>query len=171
MLKSYLNFVSKTWILWATFISFNLITFGIFKILPNLEGLLIDLQFSYDRAEVLTILGNIGSEGRTTYLWANLIDMIFPFFYGSFFAGFLYRFRTIEHLWSLALVPVLLAFVDIGENMQIRAMLSAYPNISETQAFVASLFTSTKQTLLYVTLTLFVITGGAALMRYFRPTG
>jgi len=170
MLNRYLEFVAKTRILWITFLGFNLITFGIFKNLPNLEGLLIDLQFSYDQAEVMTILGGIGAEGRATYLWANLIDMVFPFFYSGFFAGFLYRFRMRDSLWSLALVPLLLAFVDWGENIQIRLMLKAFPDISENLVATSSLFTSVKQSLLYVTLILFTLTGLAVLQKKLKKT-
>jgi len=168
MLDRYLSFVSKTPVLWLTFLGLNLITFGIFKTLPNLEALLIDLQFSYDQAEVTAILTGIGAKGRASYLWANLIDMAFPFFYGSFFVGFLWRFRMHESLRLLALVPVMLAFVDWGENIQIRAMINAFPTISEAQAASASLFTSIKQVLLYVTLAMFVATGLTALVRKFR---
>ena len=157
--------------LWATFILMNLTTFGLFKNLPNLGGLLVDLQFSYSHEQLILILTEIGEKGRATYLWANLVDMVFPVFYSSFFAGFLYRFRIREGLWLLALIPILLAFVDWGENIQIRAMLQAFPDISEEQTRTASLFTSIKQVLVNITLGLFMLVGILVLIGKYRDNG
>jgi hypothetical protein len=171
MLKRYLLWVSDTRMLWTSFIIMNAITFGIFKMLPNLDGLLIDLQFSYSQADLMAILEGIGPKGRATYVWANLIDMLFPIFYGSFFAGFLYRFRAHEGLWLLALVPILLAVVDWGENIQIRAMLLAYPDITAAQVDMASLFTTAKQILSKTMIGLFALTGIIATVRRIRGQG
>ncbi len=168
MVKRYLNFVSQSPVLWMNFILLNVITFGIFKMLPDLDGLLIDLQFSYDHAALMAILTDIGAKGRATYLWANLVDMVFPVFYGGFFAGFLYRFRAREGLWVLALVPIVLAVVDWGENLQIRAMLLAFPDIDAANVDTASLFTTSKHILSRTMILLFSLTGLTALVRHWQ---
>lgn len=145
MMKRYLEAVSQTRSLVSTALLTVAISFGVFTNLPNLDGLLIDLSFGYDAQWIINTLVQIGEEGRATYRWAGgVIDMIFPLFYVSFFAGMLYRFRLSENLWWLSVIPMLAGVVDWGENIQIQMMIDSFPNVSEAQASTASLFTQTK---------------------------
>ncbi|MBL4790899.1 MAG: hypothetical protein JKY60_18215 [Kordiimonadaceae bacterium] len=147
MLKRYLEFAGQTKILIASLI-LTVLCVVAFGSMPNLKEMAIDMrQDPYDLAFITGYLMSIGAEGRADYLIVNLVDMAFPIFYGSLFAGLLYRFRAADGLWLLALVPILLAAVDYGENFQIRAMLTGFPDLSETQVANASMFTSVKQVL------------------------
>jgi len=86
-----------------------------------------------------------GPEGRRVYAWASpTLDTLFPIVYVSFFAGLIYRCRPTERLWWLAFIPVAAGIVDLGENIQITAMLIQYPDVSPAQAAGASLFTQIK---------------------------
>lgn len=159
MWQRLLDFCKNGRVMIIAFVATNFITFGVFKSLPHLDGLLIDLQFSYDKAEVLAILTSIGEAGRTSYVWGNLIDNVYPFAYGIFFIGFLYRFFPANKGALLALVPLALAIVDIFETAQIGVMVRNFPDIGETQAMVSSLFTSTKTVLKYASLLLVLVAG------------
>lgn len=168
MLKRYLTYVSKTPVLWTSFIIMNLITFGVFRHLPELPGLVIDMQQSYSHAQLLALLGELSERGRQSYLIANMVDMVYPLFYGSFFAGLLYRLRLREGLWLLATLPLLLGLVDLAENVQIRAMLLAYPDIPVALVDRASLTTSIKQGLVALMLGLTLVTLLFAAVRKLR---
>jgi hypothetical protein len=168
MLKRYLEFVGTTRILWISFILMNATTFGIFRNLPDLDALVIDRMMSYGAEDVVAALTAIGEHGRRTYLWANAIDMVFPLFYGSFFAGVLYRFRLREALWILSLMPLFAGLADIGENIQIRTMLQAFPNISDAQASASSVFTQAKWWLIVTSMAGALVAGLAAIVRHFR---
>jgi len=171
MFRQYLMFVSNTKVLWITFIVMNIIIFGVFTNLPNLDGLVIDTQQSYTHEKLMLILAEMGEAGRASYLFGNAVDMLYPFFYASFFAGFLYRVRIRESLRFLSVVPIMLAFIDWGENFQIRAMLHAYPEISAAQVETASLFSSVKHMLTLTMLGLFTVTCIFVFVRWLRARG
>lgn len=89
----------------------------------------------YDHAEAVAALAGYGAEGRARYIWISLImDTIFPIVYCSFYAGLIYRFAPNERLELLAYLPVLGGLVDLGENLQIVAMLVQFPDIGVAQA-------------------------------------
>lgn len=164
MIKRYLESVSQPRMLVSMALLTVLVSFGVFANLPHLEGLLIDLSFGYDAPWIINTLTSIGEEGRTTYRWAGgIIDMIFPLFYVSFFAGFLYRFRLNDALWWVAIIPIVAGVVDWGENIQIQMMINSYPNVGEAQASLASLFTQTKWILVRTIYVLIALSVGYAL--------
>ncbi|PCI62095.1 MAG: hypothetical protein COB37_07475 [Kordiimonadales bacterium] len=165
MLKRYLEFAGQTKVLITSFVLMVLCIVA-FTNMPNLEELAIDVRKEpYDLAFIMGYMMSLGAEGRAAYLSANLVDMAFPIFYGSLFAGLLFRFRAADALWFLALVPILLMAVDYGENFQIRAMLNGFPDISEMQVANASMFTSVKQILSSASTFLVSITLIVALVR------
>ena len=141
----YFQFISMGRTLWLTFAATVLFAAVIFPYLAGgLESLDTRMQ-GYDHAEVLAALEGYGAEGRARYVWISLIlDTIFPIVYCSFYAGLIYRFAPMERLKLLAYLPVLGGVVDLGENLQIVAMLVQFPDISVAQVEWANRFTLTK---------------------------
>lgn len=168
MLHRYLEFISRTPILWLSFILMNLTTFGIFKNLPNLAELAIDRMQGYSASDVMVVLDAIGPAGRATYEWANLIDMVFPLFYVSFFAGVLFRFPLKANLWWFALIPVFAGLCDEVENIHIRTMLLSYPALDTAQVAVASLFTQAKWLLVYAAILLSLLSLAVTAIKWGR---
>lgn len=141
----YFQFISTNRILWLTF---ALAVLFVAVIFPYLAGGLESLDTrmnGYDHAEAVAALAGYGAEGRARYIWISLImDTIFPIVYCSFYAGLIYRFAPNERLKLLAYLPVLGGLVDLGENLQIVAMLVQFPDIGVAQAEWANRFTLTK---------------------------
>lgn len=168
MLQRYLEFVSRTPILWLGFILMNLTTFGIFRNLPDLKELAIDRMQGYSTSDVLEVLSSIGEAGRATYEWANLIDMVFPVFYVSFFAGVLFRFPLKANLWWLALIPIFAGLCDEVENFHIRQMLLSYPVLDQAQVAVSSLFTQAKWWLVSASILLCLVSLTVCMVQWIR---
>ena len=128
----------------TTFVLTMVFAFGVFPLLP-VDGELLDYKTSYSHEEAMAAMEEYGDRGRRIYAWASpTLDTLFPVVYVSFFAGLIYRCRPTEHLWWLALVPVVAGIVDLGENAQITLMLIQYSGVSPGQAAAASAFTQLK---------------------------
>ncbi|MDE2976684.1 MAG: hypothetical protein OXU63_04090 [Acidobacteriota bacterium] len=143
-MKKWFEFASQTRVLAATFVLTLVFLFVVFPALP-VNGELLDYKSSYTHDEAMAAMEEYGPEGRRVYAWASpTLDTLFPIVYVSFFAGLIYRCRPTERLWWLAFIPVAAGIVDLGENIQITAMLIQYPDVSPAQAAGASLFTQIK---------------------------
>lgn len=172
-MRSYFEFAGQTKILIATFFGVVVMLFVVFPALP-IGGPLIDVLPGYTHSEVMAQMEVYGEEGRSVYAWASpTVDTLFPIIYVTFFAGVIYRFRLTEKLWVLAFIPVAAGFWDLCENAQITTMLIQYPDVSESQANLASTFTVVKSNVFgptYQLLAIFLlfIAGVKAMVARFR---
>lgn len=164
MLRRYLGLASLTPILIASGIGMVL-NMVAFQALPVVGGDLIDQLPGYTYAEIMDKLEGYGPEGRRIYALASpTLDTLFPILYVTFFAGLIHRLRPTPV--ALALVPIVLGVWDLFENAQITAMNLTYPDVSESLASSASLFTRVKHVL--TSLTLMAVLVAAALAAYHR---
>ncbi len=117
----------------------------------------------YALADVMRILGAIGPEGRSAFLWYQLpLDMIYPFLYGSFLAFSLAWFLQKTGGWKqkfawMSLLPLMAAFFDYLENIMDIAMLTRFPDFTAKMVSVASTFTIIKGMLLMLSVIVLLI--------------
>ena len=143
-MKRYFEFAGRTRTLLVTFVATAVFLFLVFPNLP-INGEMLDMKPGYSYDEAMAAMEEYGPDGRTTYAWGSMVlDTLFPLVYVTFFAGLIYRFRLTEGTWWLAFVPVVAGVWDLGENVQITAMLVGYPDIGPGQVASASAFTAVK---------------------------
>ena len=142
-------------ILPATTVYFIMIFYtipGVKAYAQNLEIFdLLPQGYSYGYATKL--LEALGPEGRHAYLYYQLsLDFIFPALFGASFCLLLvWMVKKLKvqntALYYTGLVPVIAAFLDYMENIQVGIMLRVYPDISEFQVAMASATTIGKSVL------------------------
>ena len=143
-MKRYFEFASRTRTLLVTLVATAVFLFLVFPNLP-INGEMLDMKPGYSYDEAMAAMEEYGPDGRTTYAWGSMVlDTLFPLVYVTFFAGLIYRFRLTEGTWWLAFVPVAAGVWDLGENVQITAMLVGYPDVGPGQVASASAFTAVK---------------------------
>ena len=160
----YLEFVAKTPVLVVAFLV--AVAVGvIFQALP-IGGEMLDVRQGYSHGEVVAAMEQYGDAGRRTYFWASAsLDTLFPIVACSLLAGLIFRLRPNERLGALALLPVAGALFDIGENVQIMAMLANPASVAATQVALASTFTELKWLAVNASLLLVLAFGALALFR------
>jgi len=143
-MRKYCAFASRTPALSATLVATLALLVVVFPALP-IGGEMLDVKTGYTYAEAVAAMESYGERGRQVYAWSSLtLDALLPFVYVSFLAGFVYRFRPTERLWSLACLPLAAGVLDLVENIQVVLMLTRYPDVSAGQVAVASCFTLSK---------------------------
>ncbi|MDE0003680.1 MAG: hypothetical protein OXQ29_13395 [Rhodospirillaceae bacterium] len=143
-MKRYFEFAGRTRTLLVTFVATAVFLFLVFPNLP-INGEMLDMKPGYSYGEAMAAMEEYGPDGRTTYAWGSMVlDTLFPLVYVTFFAGLIHRFRLTEGTWWLAFVPVVAGVWDLGENVQITAMLVGYPDVGPGQVASASAFTTVK---------------------------
>lgn len=147
-MRRYLDFAGNAKVLIATFAGTILFTFAVFPSIP-IGGESLDTLPGYDFGEVVQLMELYGQSGRRLYAWASpTLDTLFTLVYVTFLAGTIYRFRPKDALYWLAFLPVVAGIADLGENVQVTAMLLQFPDLSQGQVAAASLFTQAKHVLL-----------------------
>ncbi len=143
-MNRYFKFAGQTTVLVVTFAATLVFLFGVFPALP-IGGVMLDLMPGYTHAEAMAAMEEYGASGRSVYAIASpTLDTLFPLVYVTLFAGLIYRFRWSDRTAFLAWIPVVSGIVDLGENVQITAMLLSYPDVSAAQVAAASAFTTVK---------------------------
>jgi hypothetical protein len=116
----------------------------------------LDLQFSYTPEKARTIIGEYNEPGRNFAANFELIaDGLYPVAYTFLFLmimGWVFKSLSVYgvHVRYIHLMPFLVMLVDYGENACIITMLKSFPNFSDNVAWLSSLFTSLKWSLLVV---------------------
>lgn len=120
------------------------------KIESNTGGIRsFDMNFGYSFETAKKFLELISNEGRHIYLSFQLpLDFIYPVAYCIFFM--LLIFRISQKQSYLPLLPVLLAVFDYAENILSIVMLKSH-ELSKQIANTASIITSVKMILMYIT--------------------
>jgi hypothetical protein len=118
----------------------------------------------YDTQYVNSLFNALGNAGRDSYLHHQLpLDLIYPFFFGIssclVLAFFLNKLGKLDSwLFYLCLIPLFSGFFDYCENFGIIGMLRTYPNISEFQVQITSVFTVLKSILTTIYFIVLIIT-------------
>jgi len=109
---------------------------------------ILDLMPSYSMNEVQARFEIYGADGRRLYALASVsLDLLFPISYSCFFIGIIIRLVESNILKWLVVIPMMLASVDLLENIQFCIMLNQFPDLSESQIYLASLTTMIKHQL------------------------
>lgn len=127
---------------------------------------MLDQLNGYDREALHAQMLLYGATGRDLHVLFTLtLDMLFPLVYGPFFAALLAlaarpfasgRLRLAPY----AVVPVMAS--DYLENLQLAALLTGFPALSDGQIAVAAATTQAKFVFIAVS---FVLLGGLLLAR------
>jgi hypothetical protein len=117
---------------------------------------ILDLQFSYTPDDARAFIGEYNEVGRNFTAHFELIaDGLYPLIYTFLFLimmGWLFKSLFVYgvHVRYIHLLPFLVMLADYGENACIITMLKSFPNFSDNVAWLSSLFTSLKWSLLAV---------------------
>lgn len=112
------------------------ILFGTGRQIERMSGEeILDLRFNYSFEEVIQFFEKIGETGLKLYMYNQIIDMFFLFFYAMGYSLLImYLITKVVHgdhwLKYLALLPFALAGTDIVENIGFFIMMGTYPNLS-----------------------------------------
>ena len=143
-MQRYFELASRTSVLVGAFVLTAAFLFVVFPALP-VGGELLDVKSGYTHAEAMAAMEGYGASGRSVYILASLtLDTLFPLVYVTLFAGLIHRFRWNDRTAFLAWIPVVAGIIDLGENVQIVAMLTNYPDVGPVQVAFASTFTMVK---------------------------
>ena len=168
-MRQYLESASRTPVLSATLVAMLVLLVVVFPALP-IGGEMLDVKTGYTYAEAVAAMESYGERGRQVYAWSSAtLDVLLPVVYVSFLAGFIYRFRPTERLWTLACLPLAAGVLDLCENVQVVLMLTRYPDVSAGQVTVASWFTLSKGYAVSLCLLLAITLAAVTPMRRVRP--
>ena len=132
----------------------------------------LDLQFSYTPEKARAIIGEYNEASRNFAAMFELVgDSIYPIVYTFLFLmimGWLFKSLSVYgvRVRYIHLLPFLVMLADYGENTCIITMLKTFPNFSDNVAWLSSLFTSLKWSLLIVET--LIIGAGVWLLTFYR---
>ncbi len=126
-----------------------------------------DLLHGFTAAELYARLEAFGPEGRRIYVYAELVDLVYPLVYATFFAFLLAlaarRLLAPGSKWAaLCLLPYGAMLADFLENACFFAVLGAWPARLDAVATLGGVFNLAKWGMVAVTLPL-VLVGLAAM--------
>ena len=113
----------------------------------TLNGIILDIRFSYSFQEVTELFASLGSEGLLTYSAIHVVDTFFPLANGFTMIlaiTYLTKNRTEGYLRYLAIIPILTIIFDFAENILIETQIAAYPILSEQVILFAGMMTGIK---------------------------
>ena len=142
-LESFVEAVGRTGVIAALF-ALTVILFVASSLLP-FGCCLLDATWGYSYEEVYRLIEGYGESGRHQYVIFSLtLDLVLPLTYVSFLAGLIHRIKTGMPDLLVVLIPAVVGMLDVLENIQIVAMLRAFPNILEMQSNAAAVTTMGK---------------------------
>ncbi len=154
------NFFTKyaTWksilILLGLNLIINVVLFPLFQAAsPN--AIPLDLQFSYSPEKAYQLLANFSSEELKNYMLVELtLDVAYPVIYGLLLAFLIFK---LSQKTALAILPIIVLFLDYLENIGIVTLIHYYPQKLTTIATITSLFTSLKWSLVVVSVVVILV--------------
>lgn len=142
------------------------------EVMALASGPLPETAFGYSPAEVESVLGSLGAEGRSLYVRALLVDFLFVIAFaaglGLPLAYLLPRATERVPVRALALAPVVAGACDYVENLVLLYSISTYPDVSGALVAVASVFTSLKVLLLPVSMLVLLVAALLGAVRVVR---
>ena len=141
-----LKFYTSRWALLFSLIVMVACGLGFSELQMRLGADIIDvLRGGYDADMVQERFLIYGEAGRALYARAALsLDMIFPLAYSTFFACLIVIGAVSSGARYLVIVPIVVALLDLGENISIYLLLTNFPDITDAQIARASTLTVAK---------------------------
>ena len=103
------------------------------------------LRGGYDADMVQERFLIYGEAGRSLYARAALsLDVVYPLAYSTFFACLIIMGAVSSRAKYLVIVPILVALLDLGENISIYFLLTNFPDITNAQIARSSTLTVAK---------------------------
>lgn len=147
---------------------------GIMALAANNSVTPLDLMFFYTPEQAFEMIERYGEAGRAMYTRIELTaDIVYPIVYTLFF-GFLLSwlfqrgFRANSPMQKWNIMPVGSFLFDLLENAGIISMLSMYPSIPSSMAWLTMIFGSLKWAFFAVTAVLLLVGLVTAAMNRFR---
>jgi hypothetical protein len=137
---------------------------------------LLDVRFYYFPEEAFCAIDRYGASGRALYLRFLAADFIFAPVYGVAFSLLLTRMSRTTNSpasrWNnINVLPVLIAFADVAENVCILLLLLTYPARYVSFASLAGIATVAKWSLTIITLCVLAILCLHLMVRRFQSSG
>lgn len=98
-----------------------------------------DLMLNYDLNSLYNLFTAYGAEGIRIYKNLQIIDFIYPIFYGALLLGLMVRLKINSNFRVAYTWPFAAVFFDYGENLILRHLINLYPNLTEAQDKLANL--------------------------------
>ena len=141
-----LEFFSSRWALLYSLIAIVACGLGFNELQMRLGADIIDvLRGGYDADMVQERFLIYGEAGRALYARAALsLDVVYPLAYSTFFACLIVMGAVSSRARYLVIVPIVVALLDLGENISIYLLLTNFPDITDAQIARASTLTVAK---------------------------
>ena len=111
-----------------------------------------DTRFTYTITEITEAFNTLGQAGLNAWVWAHMLDFLFPLTYMlamAFGLNMEIRRLNLDGMAKLlVLIPLLGGLADYIENILVITQIVAYPSLSELVIATASVITSLKWILL-----------------------
>ena len=145
-METLLKFYASRWALLFSLIAMIACSLGFNELQMRLGADIIDiLRGGYDADTVQERFLIYGEAGRPHYARATLsLDVFYPLAYSTFFACLIVMGAVSPRARYLVIIPIAVAFLDLGENIRIYMLLANFPYISDAQIACASTFTVEK---------------------------
>ncbi len=153
---------SKNIILGIFFIFFvNLVLFPYFSTKTTNFETILDVHFGFSLDVVLRNLSVMKEEGRKHYLYSTLfIDTPYALIYGFIYAFIIAALQTNKQnthkLNYVILIPFIISFFDLFENIGIVYFVTKYPNINSKLVTIISISNQLKWVFALLTFILIV---------------
>ena len=141
-----LKIYTSRWALLFSLIAMVACGLGFSELQMRLGDDIIDVLHSgYDADMVQERFLIYGEAGRALYARAALsLDVIYPLAYSTFFACLIVMGEDSVRARYLVIVPIVVALLDLGENISIHFLLTNFPDITEAEIARASALTVAK---------------------------
>ena len=141
-----LKFYTSRWALLFSLIAMVACGLGFNELQMRLGADIIDvLRGGYDADMVQERFLIYGESGRALYARAALsLDVVYPLAYSTFFACLIVMGAVSSRARYLVIVPIVVALLDLGENISIYLLLTNFPDMTEAQIARASALTVAK---------------------------
>ena len=141
-----LKFYASRWALLFSLITMIACGLAFSELQMRLGDDIIDVLHSgYDADMVQERFLIYGEEGRSLYARAALsLDVVYPLAYSTFFACLIVMGAVSSRARYLVIVPIVVALLDMGENISIYLLLTNFPDMTEAQIARASALTVAK---------------------------
>ncbi len=158
--KKLLRYAKKRnlWIGFGLVLLFNIVFLPLFPKLYKADipiDKVLDLKFSYASDEVYSFFEELGERGRKAYLLSeSLVDTAYMLVYGLFYSTLLVFIIERKKLYArkyVIILPFVVAFFDLLENLGIISLLLFYPSRKEILVVLTSSFSSAKWIMVLMT--------------------
>ena len=130
------------------------------------ESKLPDTMFyGYSFTTLFELLKNYGENGRLIYLGFQGKDFVYPLIYSTLLAGLLMRSKLPKVLSFWIFIPWVAAIFDYAENLIIRNQVLNFPDLNADWISIASVFTVSKWSLVFISGFFVIVFGVASFIR------